>query len=187
MKRNVEIFLEHIEAIFDNDYKINKFDAIDGGSPIHLFSYKDIPEVGMTTFITYGLSEGNHTEWVGGKPELILSLESVDSAWGNAIAYLVSERRGIKRFSYGDLFTFTDPISLESRMSGFVVFSPAILDKETIKIDTNDKPIFLTGMYPIYIEEAQLINEVGLKQFWFTPGFDLYKVNRKNLGLKDCT
>lgn len=28
--RNVEFLLEHIEEIFGSDYKINKFDAIDG-------------------------------------------------------------------------------------------------------------------------------------------------------------
>jgi len=40
-------------------------------------------------------------------------------------------------------------------------------------------------MCPIYIEEIQLIQEVGIKQFWFTPGFDLFKVERINLTIKD--
>ncbi|NOV01174.1 suppressor of fused domain protein [Paenibacillus planticolens] len=185
IKANVEIFLEHIEEIFGTDYKISKFDAKDNGKPIYLFTYKDIPEKGMQTFITYGLSEGEHPEWLGGKPELILSLEASDPTWGEAIAYLASERRGIKRFSYGDFFTFEEPISVESKMSGFLVFSPSILDKDSIEIQTNGRSIFLTGMYPIYIEEVELIQEVGIKQFWFTPGFDLYKVDRINLALKE--
>jgi hypothetical protein len=184
MKRNVERFLEHIESIFGIDYTIKRFEATDGGPPIHLFTYKGIPEEEMTTMITYGLSEGNHPEWIGGKPELILSLETSDPAWGMALGYLVSERREIKRFSYGDKFTFTEPISVESEMAGFFVFSPSILDKEAKEIKTGEKSIFLTGMYPIYLEEALLIEEKGLKEFWFTPGYDLYKVDRKNLGLE---
>lgn len=131
MISNAEIFLERIEEIFGTDYTILRFDARDNGTPIHLFCYKDIPEVGMKTCITYGLSKGNHPEWIGSKPELILSIETSDPAWGKAIAYLASERRGIKRFSYGDLFTFEEPISDESRLLGFFVFSPSILDKET--------------------------------------------------------
>lgn len=68
MISNAEIFLERIEEIFGTDYTILRFDARDNGTPIHLFCYKDI---GMMTSITYGLSEGNHSEWVGSKPELI--------------------------------------------------------------------------------------------------------------------
>lgn len=153
MKRNIELFLEHIEATFGDDYQIKRVNSIDDGSPIHL----------------------------GGKPELILSLETNDPSWGFAIAYLAAERRGIKRFSFGDLFTFDEPISQECDMIGFFVFSPSIIDSDTSRIETNGKPIFLTGMYPIYRDEIELYNEIGLKEFWFTEGFDLYNVKRKNL------
>jgi hypothetical protein len=80
---------------------------------------------------------------------------------GYAIAHLAAERRDIKRFSYGDLFTSDEPISQESDMIGFFVFSPSIIDRQTAKIDTTDKPIFLTGMYPIYREEIKLYNSIS--------------------------
>ncbi|MGO4179853.1 suppressor of fused domain protein [Paenibacillus sp. TAF43_2] len=184
MKKNVEIFLEHIEATFGDEYQIKRINSIDDGSPINLFIYNDLPEKGMMTFITYGLSEADHSEWVGGKPELILSLETNDPSWGFAIAHLVAERRGIKRFSFGDLFIFDEPVSEESDMVGFFAFAPSIIDNVTSRIETTDKPIFLTGMYPIYREEIELYNEVGLQEFWFTEGFDLYNVKRKNLAFK---
>ncbi|KRF13681.1 suppressor of fused domain protein [Paenibacillus sp. Soil787] len=179
--KNVELFLNHIEEVFGDNYQIKRIESKDGGTPVHLFIYRDLPETGLMTFITYGLSEVDHSEWINGKPELILTLETSDLSWGYAIAGLVAERRGIKRFSYGDLFTSDEPISDDSEMVGFFVFSPSGLDKESQKIVTEGKPIFLAGMYPIYREEVQLYNLIGLKEFWFTEGFELYNPRRKNL------
>ncbi|WP_240421194.1 suppressor of fused domain protein [Paenibacillus periandrae] len=183
MKANVDYFIVHIEEVFGTDYKIHKFNAKDEGKPIYLFIFRGIPEVGMITFITFGLSEGQHPEWISGKPELILSLETNDETWGHSIAWLAAELRGIKPFSYGDKFTFGEPICEGTSMIGYFVFSPSILDKDIKKIETTNLPIFLTGMYPIYKEEVELINEIGLKEFWFSNGFDLYNPKRVNITL----
>lgn len=51
MKNNAEIYLEHIEEIFGEDYIIRKIDASDEKTPIHIFEFHDLPEEGMTTFI----------------------------------------------------------------------------------------------------------------------------------------
>ncbi|SDE44330.1 Suppressor of fused protein (SUFU) [Paenibacillus sp. UNCCL117] len=184
MKSNAELYLEHIEHVFGEGYTIRKVEAVDGGPPVHVFIYKDLPEEGMMTFITYGLSEGDHPDWRVGKPELILTLETGDEAWGFAAAYLAAQLRGIKRFSYGDLFTWGEPISGESGMSGFFVFAPAIIDRERQKVELPVKPVNLVGLYPVYREEIDLIQTIGLEKFWHLDGFELYNVNRKNLALE---
>lgn len=68
-------------------------------------------------------------------------------------------------------------------MTGFFLFAPAILTPESSKIELIDRTIILTGMYPIYKEETELLQKIGLDAFWHLDGFDLYDVKRKNLGL----
>jgi hypothetical protein len=52
---------------------------------------------------------------------------------------------------------------------------------EYIRRRREGKPIFFAGMYLIYREEVQLYNQIGLKEFWFTEGFELYNPRRKKL------
>ncbi|MEH7350811.1 suppressor of fused domain protein [Gottfriedia acidiceleris] len=183
MKSNAEIFLENIEDLFGEADVIRSVESLDGRTPISIFTYYNLPEEGMITFVTYGLSESNHPDWKYGKPEIILTLETQDESWGFAAANFVAEFRGIKTFSYGSLFTQDTPLSKESEMTGYFVFVPSILDKKYSKIELPDKPINLVGLYPIYKEEVELYQSIGLKEFWHLDGFDLYDVNRKNLGI----
>lgn len=183
MKSNGEIYLEKIEDLFGEADVINKVDCPDGGKPIYIFTYFNLPEEGLTTFVTYGLSEGNHPDWKNGKPELIVTLETEDEDWGFAAGFFASAYRGEKAFSYSSLYTTDSPLSEESDMIGFFVFTPAILDPEEFTIQMPDKPIYLKGLYPIYKEEVELYQSIGLEAFWHLEDFDLFDVKRKNLAL----
>ncbi|WP_052947844.1 suppressor of fused domain protein [Aneurinibacillus tyrosinisolvens] len=185
MRSNAEIFLERLEDLFGEADVIRKIDSNDGNTPIHVFFYYNLPEEGMLTSVTYGLSEGNHPEWKNGRPEIILTLETQDENWGLATAYFASQFRGEKSFSYASLFTLDTPISNESEMIGFFVFAPSIVDSENSVIKMPGKPINLVGMYPIYKEEIALYQSIGLEKFWHLENFDLYDVKRKNLGKKE--
>ncbi|MBO1627422.1 suppressor of fused domain protein [Bacillus arachidis] len=181
MRSNAEAFIDRLEELFGEVDVIKKINTKNGDIPIHVFFYRDLPEEGMMTSITYGLSEANHPNWKNGKPEIILTLETQDESWGLATAYFASQFKGEKNFSYGSLFTLDTPISKESEMVGFFVFAPSILSKEYSEIKTPEGSIHLVGMYPIYSEEIKLYQTIGLEQFWRREGFDLYNVKRKKL------
>lgn len=183
MKSRAEAFLDGLEELFGKADVIRKMNLENGDAPIHVFFYRDLPETGMMTSVTYGLSEGHHPDWKNGRPEIILTLETQDENWGLATAYFASKFKGDKNFSYGSLFTFDKQISAESEMVGFFVFAPAILSKEHAEIKTYDGSIHLMGMYPIYKEEIKIYQMIGLKSFWHMEGFDLYDTKRRNLGL----
>ena len=53
-------------------------------------------------------------------------------------------------------------------MSAFVVFAPAVLNREDyIGIDVGDTlPINICGLYPIHNAERHYIHEHGLEAFW---------------------
>lgn len=98
MKTNAELFLEKIEALFGEEDVIRQMEAPDNGTPVHVFFYYDLPEKGMLTSVTYGLSEGDHPNWKFGRPELILTLQTQNEDWGLAAAYFAAQFSGKKNF-----------------------------------------------------------------------------------------
>lgn len=178
---NAESFLDTMTRMFGEPYDVRKVEAEDGGNPVHVFFWRDLPEEGTLTSVTYGLSEGNHPDWKQGKCEIILSLDTKDESWGIATAIFAAQFRGEKSFTYGSLFTTDVPISKESEMCGFFVFAPSFLKQEEATLCLPDYKIFLTGMYPIYNEEIAIYNEVGLERFWHHSNFDMYDVQRKKI------
>jgi hypothetical protein len=182
--KNAEIFLEHITNIFGEEDVIRKFDSKQPGlPPIAVFVYRDTPEAGMITGITYGLSHADHPRWTHGKPELIVTVRSKHEDWPLSMGSFASLFRGEKRFSYGDVFTTDYPMAKDTTMTGFVVFAPALLDAKQmrVKLPGGQLPINIVGMYPIHGGEAALLAKIGLEAFWNLKNFDPYDVKRRDL------
>ncbi|MCL2636860.1 MAG: suppressor of fused domain protein [Oscillospiraceae bacterium] len=180
-KSNAEIFLNNITDMFGEPYIIRTVKHENNSLPISVMFWRDIPEEGILTSVTYGLSEANHPDWKYSKPEIILSLETDDESWGIGTAIFASDFQGEKSFTYGSIFTTDTPISNESEMTGFFVFAPSFLEQADATIHLPDYKVHLSGMYPIYKEEVDVYNEIGLEKFWKHPNFDLYNVNRKRV------
>jgi hypothetical protein len=69
-------------------------------------------------------------------------------------------------------------------MTGFVIFAPAVLDREDfLGIDVSPDEheghdlINIAGCYPIHQVESQFIRDNGLEAFW-TSDWDMYDVTR---------
>jgi len=142
--------------------------------------YRDIPEAGHITGVTYGLSEVAHPDWHFSRPELIISVQSTDLAWPLAVAEMANQLRGKCPFVYGDVIDFGGKISEESAMSAFLVFVPSILERGAHRgIDVGaEQPVHISGMHPLYESEPAVVTEIGLDRFWKHPNFDLYDVHR---------
>ncbi len=183
-KTPVEKFMAHLDRIFQTESEYYKEESeTDGVAGVTSIVYKDIPEKGMITGITYGLSLGNHPDWKFGRPELIITVDSKDASWAQVAGYLANSLRGNCPFSYSNTINFREKISDESEMDAFLVFAPSILDKKdfaNIDIGLNYK-INIAGLYPIYASEMEYIDKNGLEKFWKHPNFDMYNVNRKRI------
>ncbi|MBI4941517.1 MAG: suppressor of fused domain protein [Actinobacteria bacterium] len=151
-----------------------------GARRVTVIRYDDLPEPGMLTALTYGLSLAEHPEWRLGRPELCISVRSQDPCWGYAIGHLATQMSGECAFCYGDTLNFNERISEESAMTAFVVFAPAVLDRADFTgIDVGDRlPINIAGMYPIHDRERLWIREQGLEAFWQLE-WDPYDVTRQ--------
>lgn len=183
-KTPVEKFIDHLDRIFQTEpeYFREKSER-EGIAGVTSIIYKDIPEKGMITGITYGLSLGKHPDWKFGRPELIISVDSKDTSWAQVAGYLANRLRGNCPLSYSNTINFREKISDESEMDAFLVFAPSILDKKDFtNIDIGlDYKINIAGLYPIYASEIEFIEKNGLEKFWKHPDFDMYNMNRKRI------
>lgn len=140
--------------------------------------YRDMPEDGLFTGLTYGLSLAEHVLWQHGRPELCICVKSEDPAWVLAAAFLAEQLRGSCPFQDGDTLNFGEPISAESTMEGFVVFAPAVLDQKDTWIEVgDDHRLHLQGLYPVHRSEREFIRAHGLEAFWELE-WDPYDVTR---------
>ena len=185
-KERLARFLAHLDQVFGQEPEFFPFDSPDPELPeVVALVYREVPEPGHITGITYGLSEAEHPAWRLGRPELILSVESENPAWPLAAAEIAARLRGDCPFSYGDVINFGEAVAEGSAMSSFFVFAPAILEPESFRaIDVGGaQPLNLAGLYPIHHSEGAVIAKVGLEAFWHHEGFDPYSVTRPAIRL----
>lgn len=177
-----EKFLDAMESLFDKEALIFKGQsAQDGLIEPAVLVWKDVPERGFMTCVTYGLSLGNHPKWQHHrKPELIMTLHSDDEAWAIELADMVARGRGEIPFSYGQMIHFNRPIVQNSVLSGMLIFAPYQLEQEDyLDIPVgNDYTICLSGAYPVAQSEMDLASARGVKALWTHPAFDFENVFR---------
>ena len=179
---DAEAFVEKLTDLFGREAVIRQIDSTTPWlPPVSCYIYRDMPQAGVMTAVTYGLSLADHPDWRFGKPELILTVKSADESWALAMAFLAERFRGEKSFTYGSLFTLDEPISSESPIRGFLVFAPAILDHEALKLRLPTKTVNLSGMYPIHAGEIELMQKIGLEEFWRRSEIDMHEVTRADV------
>jgi hypothetical protein len=174
MATRVERYLEHLDRLTGGvEPEFFPMGADGGGPNVTGIVYRDLPEPGILTALTYGLSLAQHPEWRFGRPELCISVKSDDPTWGLAIAHLASSLAGSCPFCYGDTIKFGEPVVEGSQLSSFVVFAPIGLDRADFlnvlrepEGAAADDVVNLTGMYPIHDSERDFIQAEGLEAFW---------------------
>lgn len=176
--------LAYLDKIFQVQPELYTHESADPNLPgVTSIIYRDIPEKGMITALTYGLSLAHHPDWKNGRPELLLSVDSDDIAWGRVVGFLANKLRGDCPFSYSNTINFRERISDTSKMDAFLVFAPSTLGNSNyLNIDIGlDYKINIAGLYPVYSSELKLIDEWGLEKFWHHPHFDNYSINRERI------
>jgi hypothetical protein len=180
-----ERFLAHLYDIFGVEPTFHPMEKMDPDlPPVTALVYRDIPEPGYVTGITYGLSLVNHPDWKLSRPELCISMRTTMDSWAMVAAYVANGMRGECPFTYGSTINFHQQIDNASEMSAFFLFAPSIfVQKEHYTgIQVGDGlPLNIVGLYPIYEEEIESINRLGLKDFWHHEHFDLYEPNRPRI------
>jgi hypothetical protein len=180
MPNNAELFMTHLDAITGGiEPAITKIDSThEGMRPVYVFTYRNWPQPDFITGFTFGLSESTHPDWKYGRPELMISVESLDHSWCEAIGYMAERLRGDCPFCYGLAINFCAEISDHSQMDAFLIFGPPHLDKSMQSVTLNDYTCNIAGMWPMYSTEIEIYNELGLEKFWHHDDWDPMNVNR---------
>lgn len=181
---HIEKYLEHLDSIFKQEPEFYSNESlIEGTQGVSSILYRDYPDVGYITALTYGLSLVNHPEWKMGRPELCITVESTNTDWGIVAGFIANSLRGKCPFCYGETINFGEKVSDDSEMDAFLIFAPTILDKtEYLNIDIGTEyKINIAGLHPIYSDEIKVYNEIGLKDFWFHPNFEAFTINREKV------
>jgi hypothetical protein len=182
MKKRIETYLQHIEGICGDSGQFFKISEADEPRLVAVVAYSDVPEEGCITAFSYGLSTTEHPEWVAGRPELVISVDSKDMAWAVALGEVVRNGRDRCLFSYGDIVNFGEKISDESDMTHFLVFACTVLDAADISVELSDGVVNLSQLYPIHASEVELIKKIGAERFVMSLDTDLFNVRRGAAG-----
>lgn len=184
MLTNAELFVQWLDRTFGEEDTILQHECPSGGPPVSVFVYRSIPEAGMITGVTYGLSTYDHPDWKLSRPELIVSLETTNKSWAYAAAFFAAEFRGKKRFCYGDVFTTDAPLADDTKMDAFLIFAQSLFDPEDAVVQLNDYKVTLSQLYPIYRSEISVYEEIGLKNLWHHKDFGIYDPRREPISIK---
>jgi hypothetical protein len=187
MSNNAELFIRHLDRITArSEDVIRKVEPSRPNVPhVFVFVYKNWPEPGLITGFTFGLSAVPHPDWKFGRPELMISVESLDESWPLAVGAMAEQLRGRCPFCYGHTINFRAKVSKESDLDAFLVFAPLFLKKEQMSVKLVDYTCNIAGMYPLFSSELDLYHEIGLERFWHLPDWDPLNVHRPPLARPD--
>ena len=131
MPTRVELFLAHLDRLSGGVEP--RFFPLRSTHPamagVTVIVYEDLPEPGMATGVTYGVSLASHSAWRLGKPELCTSVRCSDLSWPLAVGHIAETQRGTNPFRYGDTISFGETIAPASPMTAFAIFAPAVLGR----------------------------------------------------------
>jgi hypothetical protein len=181
-RSGIETFLDHIDGLFAQ--KAEYFKVTDESERPHVWVavYRDLPDTGDLTAVTYGLSSIDYRAWTLGRPELLISVKSPNPDWGLAAGHLVKRFRGVYPFSIGNILRFGGRITDESDLSAFFVFAPSVLASGEAAIELPDRKVNIVQLYPIYEDEIPLVEREGVGAFFGREDVDFSDVHRPNVG-----
>lgn len=80
---------------------------------------------------------------------------------------------------YGDTLNFREPIAPESAMDAFLVFAPAVFDRDDARVEMGeDHPVNIVVLYPLHRSKREFVTRHGLDASW-NLDWDPYDVTRR--------
>ena len=184
MPSPVELYLDHLDRWAETGDADRRRITPEGvRPPLWTFAYRELFGEGTVTGFSYGLSSVDHPDWVEGRPELCVSMDSDRLDWVLAMGAVAAEWRGRSAFGGGEVFRLGSPISPdESGMSVFLVFLTTDVDKEAARIELPDRVVNLMQVYPLYEAELPLLDRIGPVELLSSDEVDFHDPRRPPIG-----
>jgi hypothetical protein len=182
MKSDARAFADSISALLGPHDAIRVIQASQPGKlPVCCFIFRDRPETGLLTAITYGLSLSEHPGWGEEKPELITTIRSADEEWGLSLASFAERLRGEESFQDGSILIGPTQLAAESEMEGFLLGDSQPEDHDHNRIDLPTRIVRLRRATPIYQCELEFIQQIGALPFLQKPEVDFRDTQRDHI------
>ncbi len=174
---DAELYMRHLASLGSARPKLAQIPG--DQPPILSIAFENTPDAGYTTGFTYGLSLTEHAHWPDAlRPELMLTVQSTNSAWQTLAAVIAEGMRGASSFTYGATIDYGAPVAPDTAMSAFFCFAPLILEEQTARLQAASYAIQLVQLYPIYEGEVALIHRIGLEAFFRDERIDFLNLSR---------
>ena len=161
----IEQYLDAIERLTGQSAaEFFQIKAAPGG--VYVAHFKNVPTQGYSTAFSCGLSTRHHRNWVYAKPELLISVNSLDDSWGLAMGDIIVRSSPDWTFSYGTIVRFGEQISSESEMTDFGIYKNCLYSETASLLQLESERIHLTQLYPIYANEHATIRKKGFEGFF---------------------
>ena len=136
-------------------------EVANNGPKINTAYWHDLPEKGLLTGFTIGLSA--HARWRHRRvrPELMISVESSDRAWIMAMGYVAMQAANTFSFDVDETIDFRAQIASDSAMSAFLITSQMMLPESYDVIPGRYVDVALRQLTPLYAEELRGIRAHG--------------------------
>jgi len=161
MREVVEKYLAHLDKIFKAEPGFLKHSKEGEFPPFHSFTYKDIPQAGMVTGFTCGVSLVEQPDGGNVRPELMICVDTEDDIWVLALSDIGHQHRGEYYFKPGDTINFNAKISEESEMTSFFVWHQNVIREDHELVCLPDWHIRFLQLFPVHDDERILIHEHG--------------------------
>ena len=179
-------YLVHLLMAFQQQPEFRAMRGAHKDSPdIYYLLFKDWPEPGYMTVVTYGLSLVENPRWKTNRKELCMTVNASTENWQLIVPYMANRLRGDCPFEYANTLNLGQPIDPGSKMDCFFVATPGMLKREEfldIEIGADYK-IDIQGFYPMYAEELQSFNELGVAAFLKRLDVEAYNVKRERISV----
>lgn len=179
MKKSSEVFFSAFDELCDLKGRRDIIEGSGSLGKVLISSYPDTPVDGSTCTVTYGLSEVQHPEWIGGRPELFMCVNRPSLDWGHALGLSVLTWRREYLFEQGSVIHYGKPIVSSSGMDCFFLYTSDLIAPADQRVEMGGYAVNITQAYPIYQSEVSLLREVGSSAFFWDLGIDFGNVNRQ--------
>ncbi len=183
MRETVEKYFDHLDSIFKIEPRFFKHSKDGEFPPFHSLTYRDIPEKGMVTGFTSGVSFVDQPGDGDVRPELMVCVDTEDDLWVLALADIGYQHRGEYYFQPGDTINFNAKITEESEMSSFFVWYQSVIREDHEIICLPDWHVKLLQLFPVHDDERVLIHEHG-PDWLFELVEDPYDIRRASVAHK---
>jgi hypothetical protein len=174
-----ESYLEYLDSFTSEKGEFRKISDEGVTPPVYVIIYRDVPEPGMLSAFTLGLSSVEYHEWKIARPELAISVQSQELAWALAIGYTAYKARGKYGFHVGETINFKAKIAQDSEMTAFFIFNPTVLTQKEATLELPERTITILQLYPIYTGEMEWIRNKGFGNF-LAQNIDFSDVKRRD-------